>query len=183
MSFRDILHDPQVIRALRELSRAGMVVSLYRIRNNYGILAFDVVETTKKMVQEAARGRLANYVRVGEGERERKDVAVAVVEVPEYEAMPEPAEERDRAARELTERLARKGIKSLIEIESDTRAYIAIDLGSVAKYIAKQADRALGDNIKHFAYYDEENGVLQVHVWKGAKPEEVKALEAGGGRK
>lgn len=179
MSFRDILHDPRVVRALRELSRAGMVVSLYAIRKNYGVLAFDVAETAKRMAQEASRGRLANYVRVEE--EGGKDVAVAVIEVPEYEAMPEPAEVRDEAARELAERLARKGIKSVIEIESDTRAYIAIDLASVAKYIARQADRALGDEIRHFAYYDREDGVLQVHVWKGPKPEEVRRLEEEGG--
>lgn len=175
MSFRDLAHNPDVIRALRKLRDIGIYVSLYPVRKNYGIMAFDIYETTKRLLHDAAKGHIANYVRPDL--EDRKDVMVAVIEVPEYEAMPTPAEERDRASKELTDALLRKGIKSMIEIESDTRAYVAIDVDSVAEYVARQTERALGKNVKHFTFYDRENRVLQTHVWTGTTPSEVIELK------
>ncbi len=173
MGYRDIVHNSQVIRALRELERHGIYGKLYKVRQNYGVILFDVVATGNYIMKEMKR----KYVTSSYDQTNR--TITFHIEIPEYEAKGEPKELRDETAKDLQDRLRRKGITSYVEIPDDRNAYVVIDLDSVAKYMAKHVSRALRGNVNAYVYYDRENAVVQAHVWTGETPEEVKRLKGG----
>jgi len=171
VSFRDITHNPDVIRALRELSKRGIYGKLEKERDNYGIILFDVKATGEYIMNEVKERWAEPYY-----DQENRTI-VFHINIPEYAAIPVPAEERDRTAKSLQDKLRRRGIRSYIEVVSDREAYITIDLDSVAKYIDKNFRSIVTNNARHFSYYDAENVVLQVHVWTGPTPKEVQKLK------
>ena len=171
MSFRDITHNPDVIRALRGLSKRGIYGKLEKIRNNYGVILFDVKATGEYIMNEIKERWAESYY-----DQENRTV-VFHINIPEHATIPVPAEERDRTAKSLQDKLRRKGIRSYIEIISDREAYIIIDLDSIAKYIDKNFKSVITNNVRYFSYYDAENAVLQVHIWTGQTPKEVQKLK------
>jgi len=171
VSFRDITHNPDVIRALRELSKRGIYGKLEKVRDNYGVILFDVKATGEYIMNEVKEKWTESYY-----DQENRTI-VFHINIPEHAAIPVPAEERDRAAKSLQDKLRRRGIRSYIEVVSDREAYITIDLDSVAKYIDKNFRSVVTNNARYFSYYDAENTVLQVHVWTGPTPKEVQKLK------
>jgi len=174
VGYRDITHNSQVIHALRELERHGIYGKLYRVRQNYGVILFDVVATGNYIMREMQRKYVtSNYDPVNR-------TITFHIEIPEYEVKEEPKQVRDATAKELQDRLRRKGIASYVDIPNERNAYVVIDLDSVAKYIARHVGRALRGNINVYVYYDRDNAVVQTHVWTGGTPEEVQKLKGEG---
>lgn len=174
MSNRDILHNSDVIRTLNKLKKEGLYVELVPLSKTYGILGFDIEKSTEYIIQNSIIPRNKKYVKANMVKDER--IIVASIELADYETVPEPKEIREQTAKDLHEKLLRKGIKNWIDLSSDTKAYISIDIDSIANYIGKKAKSIISQNLNTFMFYDKENMILQIHLWTGATPEEVKKL-------
>jgi len=86
VSFRDITHNPDVIRALRELSKRGIYGKLEKVRDNYGVILFDVKATGEYIMNEVKEKWTEPYY-----DQENRTI-VFHINIPEYAAIPVPAE-------------------------------------------------------------------------------------------
>jgi len=89
VSFRDITHNPDVIRALRELSKRGIYGKLEKVRDNYGVILFDVKATGEYIMNEVKERWAEPYY-----DQENRTI-VFHINIPEHAAIPVPEEERD----------------------------------------------------------------------------------------
>ena len=174
MSFRDIATDPRLGHALRELQKKGIYGTVERVRRNYAIVAFDILATANYIITEELNRLKKDYVK---GYVDKEDrAAVFLIELPDYEAVPEPEETLLKTEQDISERLKRKGIPAMAKIEDKTHAYVAIDLIGMGKWIGRQAKATMPRELKSTYQVDEEELVTLLHLWTGPTPEEVKDI-------
>ena len=171
MSFRDITHNPNLIRALRELAKKGVYGQLEKVRDNYGIILVDVEKTGEYLMKENKERWVEPYY-----DQENRTI-VFHINIPEYAAIPQPKEERDRIAKDLQDKFRRRGIRTYIELPKDNEGYITLDLDSIALYIKKLFEPYVRGKTSYYFYYDKDNAVLQLHAWTGMTPKEVQKLK------
>mgnify|MGYP001626485938 CR=1 FL=1 len=174
MSFRDIATDPRLGHALRELQRKGIYGAVERVRRNYAIVAFDVLATANYIITEELNRLKKDYVK---GYVDKDDrAAVFAIELPDYEAVPEPEDVLRRTEEDISERLRRRGIPAVAKIEDERHAYVAIDLVGLAHWIGRQARATMPRELRSAYHVDEEELVTLLHLWTGPTPEEVKGV-------